>query len=274
MRNPRDTVVLITGAASGIGRACAERLARRGHRVFGADVSEDPPVFDAPVTMLYFDVDDDASVAAGVERVVAEAGRLDVVVNNAGFGIAGALEDTSVEEAKRQMETNFFGVFRVCRQVLPVMREQGSGLIVNVSSIGGLIALPFQGLYSATKFAVEGLSEALRMEVRPYGIRVVLIEPADMQTAFTARRRLTESTGAGSAYAESFRRALEVIEDDERHGSDPRRVARLLEHIVASRSPRLRYTVGASTERLAALLKRVLPGSAFEPIIRSHYEVE
>jgi len=218
------------------------------------------------------DVDDDESVASVVRQILAEAGRVDVVVNNAGFGIAGAIEDTSMAEARAQLETNFFGAVRVIREVLPHMRSQGSGLIVNVASIGGLIALPFQGLYSASKFALEGLSEALRMEVQPFGIRVALLEPADCRTGFTAARRMTAASASG-AYLQVFTRSLDVIEADEAHGAHPRIVARKLEKVIESRSPRLRYMVGAPGERLAAMLKRLLPYRLFEPIITSHYKV-
>jgi NAD(P)-dependent dehydrogenase (short-subunit alcohol dehydrogenase family) len=263
-------IVLITGSASGIGRACAEHLASRGHVVYGVDRRE--ASYASPVRALTMDVDDDLSVAETLDQVLTTTGRIDVVVNNAGFGIAGAIEDTSMEESRAQIETNFFGPLRVIRAVLPSMRSQGSGLIVNVASIGGLIALPFQGLYSASKFALEGLSEALRMEVEPFGIRVVLLEPADCRTGFTASRRRAAASTAGD-YHDAFARSLAVIESDENRGADPRLVARKLEAVMATPSPRLRYMVGAPSERLAAWLKRVLPYRVFGPIIRSHYRV-
>lgn len=268
---PEDKVILITGASSGLGRACAHYLAQRGYRVFGTSrhQQEQPSV---PFAWVQMDVDDDASVQRGVAEVLEQAGRLDVVVNNAGFGFGGAIEDTSLAEARAQLETSFFGTLRVCQAVLPSMRAQRSGLIINVSSLGGIIALPFQGLYSAAKFAVEGLSEALRMEVRPWGIGVVLIEPADFRTEFTARRRRTAAS-TGSPYAGAFERALAVIEHDELHGSSPEIVGRLLEWIIRSRSPRLRYMVGSFTELLAGILKPYLPQRLFEWIIRSHYKV-
>lgn len=263
-------VVLVTGAGSGLGRATAEYLAGAGHRVYGGDIEPRP---SAQVTMVPLDVTDDDSVAGGVAAVIEEAGRIDVLVNNAGFGIAGSIEDTSLEEAYRQFEVNFFGVVRMTRAVLPDMRRRGRGLIVNTSSIGGLISLPFQGLYAASKFAVEGFTEALRMELRPLGIVAVLIEPADFHTGFTAARRMAAASGEGSAYAREFRNALQVIEADELHGSDPRIVGPLIARIIDTPRPRLRYMVGSRSERLAAMLKRILPGSLFFPIIESHYRV-
>ena len=263
-------VILITGASSGLGRAGAHYLAKRGYRVFGTSRRQQEQA-SVPFTWLQMDVDDDTSVQEGVAAVLQQAGRLDVVVNNAGFGFGGAIEDTSLAEARAQIETNFFGTLRVCQAVLPSMRAQRSGLIINVSSLGGIIALPFQGLYSAAKFAVEGLSEALRIEVRPWGIHVVLVEPADFRTDFTARRRLTAGSG-DSPYAAAFERALAVIEHDETHGSDPELMGRVLERIIRSRSPRLRYMVGSFTELLAGILKPYLPPRLFEWIIREHYK--
>src|SRR5207244_3041916 len=167
---------------------------------------------------------------------------IDVVVNCAGFGVAGAIEDTVIASARAQFETNFFGVLRVCRHVLPLMRRERSGLIVNVSSIAGVLALPFQGIYSATKFALEGLTEALSVEVQRFGIRVVLVQAGDFRTAFTAARQHVTSTG--SPYAERFRQALDIAESDESNGCDPQRLARLLDRIIRSRRPRLRYGLG------------------------------
>ena len=162
----------------------------------------------ATVTMLNADVTDDRSVEQAVATVLDREGRLDIVVNNAGMGIAGPVENTSIEQAKRQLEVNFFGAFRVCRAVLPAMRSQRSGYIVNIGSIGGLVAIPYQAMYSASKFALEGLSEALRMEVRSFGIRVVIIEPGDHKTALTENRQVTEMSGGADAYSPSFEAAL------------------------------------------------------------------
>lgn len=265
-----NKVVLITGASSGLGLASARHLARCGYRVFGTS-RHSQAAGSEPFAWVQMDVDDEGSVRQGVAEVLQQAGRVDVVVNNAGFGIGGAVEDTSLAEARAQLETIFFGTLRVCQAVLPGMRAQRSGLIVNVSSLGGIIALPFQGLYSAAKFAVEGLSEALRIEVRPWGIHVVLVEPADFRTDFTARRRPAGDCGASSPYAAAFCRAMAVIEHDETHGSSPEMMGRLLARIIRSRSPRLRYMVGSFTEVLAGVLKPYLPQRLFEWIIRGHY---
>lgn len=275
-RRPEETVVLITGASSGIGRACAEHLARRGYRVFGTSRRAPFPPSPAPAgqpALIYMDVTDEESVRQAVKWIVHQAGRLDVVVNNAGFGIAGSVEDTSIEEAKAQLETNFFGVLRVCRTVLPVMRAQGGGLVVNISSLGGVIALPFQALYSASKFAVEGLTEALRLEAQPFGIRVTLVEPGDMRTGFTDRRVRVAASGEGSAYRARFERTLQVVEHDERHGGAPEAVAVLLERIIRLPRPAPRYRVGPVFQRLAAVLKGVLPACLFEWALAKYYRL-
>lgn len=259
--NGAGRVVLVTGASSGIGQSCAELLARRGHRVYGA----------SRTGSLRMDVRDEASVNAAVGSILAREQRLDVVVNNAGFGIAGAIEDTSLEEAREQFEVNFFGVLRVCRAALPVMRSQGQGTIINIGSIGGLIAIPYQGLYSASKFALEGLTESLRLEVRDFGIRVVLIEPGDHRTGFTQSRRAAAGAGAGSAYRAAFERAVARMAADEQAGPAPERVAALVARVMDARRPRLRYTAGPAAQRAAVWLKRWLPNTAVEAMVRQTY---
>ena len=261
-------VVLVTGASSGIGRACATHLAGRGYRVYGTSrrTGAGQP---GSVAMLVADVTDDRSVEQAVAAVLEREGRLDIVVNNAGMGIAGPVENTSIEQAKRQLEVNFFGAFRVCRAVLPALRSQRSGYIVNIGSIGGLIAIPYQAMYSASKFALEGLSESLRMEVRPFGVKVVIIEPGDHKTAITENR--TEMSGGTDAYGQSLQAALARTAHDEQSGPGPEQVARLLYRIVNTRDPRLRYTVGPATQRAAVWLKRLLPYSVTEYSMRSYF---
>jgi NAD(P)-dependent dehydrogenase (short-subunit alcohol dehydrogenase family) len=260
-RTSAPQVVLVTGASSGIGKSCAEFLSQAGYRVYSASRRSAFPV----------DVRDEASVLGAVADLMSREGRIDVVVNNAGIAVAGAVEDTSVEEAMGQFDVNFFGVLRVCRAVLPHMREQRSGCIVNIGSIGGLVAIPYQGLYSASKFALEGLSEALRMEVRPFGIRVVLIEPGDHRTALTENRRATAASGRNPAYRNRYERAVSRMETDERNGPAPEAVARLLRRVIKLKQPRLRYTVGPLSERAVPILKRALPYQAIERLMSRYY---
>jgi len=277
MTTTTPQIILITGASSGIGAACARHLASLGHRVYGTSRRAPEPGDAEPngdgIAMIRMDVTDEASVQRGVAHVVEREGRLDVLLNGAGDGIAGAVEDTTMDEARAQLDTNFFGALATCRAVLPVMRAQGDGLIVNVSSIGGGIGLPFQALYSASKFALEGMTEALRIEARPYGVRVVLVEPGDMRTGFTENRRLTAANTEGSPYYAACQRAVEVMAHDEMNGASPELVARLMVRIMASRSPRLRYMVGPIMEQVAWHLKHLLPGRVFEAGVRLYYKV-
>lgn len=272
MNKKNNKVILITGASSGIGKACAEYLSQRGYRVYGTS-RRIQQVNPESFKMIQMDVDNDNSVEQGVNLILEKEGRLDVVVNNAGFGIAGSIEDTSIEEAKAQLETNFFGVFRVCKAVLPIMRKQESGYIINISSIGGLISVPFQGLYCASKFAVEGMSEALRMEIKEFGIKVILIEPGDFHTGFTLHRRRTLESQKNSVYSEKFNNAVGAMTADEMNGFAPKRIACLVERIINSKTPCFRYTTGPIIERIAVLLRKILPQSVFEWVVMKSYKV-
>lgn len=274
-------IVLITGASSGIGKACAAHLYEQGYRVYGTsrkagDFPEIPSREERAspaLELIPMDVNSDESVKRAMEYIMNREGRLDVVVNGAGYGLAGAAEDTQVDEARAQMETNFLGVFRVCRVVLPIMRRQHGGYIVNISSIGGLIGIPFQSLYSASKFAVEGFTEALRAEVRRFGIHVVMIEPGDFHTGFTAHRRRATGVEKATVYKDRFTTALGVMEADEMKGPSPEKIGYLLEKIITTRSPRLRYMVGPASEKIAVELKKVMPSKLFERAIMWYYKI-
>jgi NAD(P)-dependent dehydrogenase (short-subunit alcohol dehydrogenase family) len=218
------------------------------------------------------DVTDGNSVARAIGTVIAQERRLDVIINSAGYGLAGAIENTSVAEAQQQLDVNFMGAFRVCRAVLGDMRRQGSGLIINISSLGGLFGLPFQGLYSASKFALEGLSESLRYEVRQYNIEVVLIEPGDIKTNITANRRVVAASD--TSYSQTFQSVLKTIKQEECNGADPNEVAKLVCKVVETRAPRARYTVGHWSQRMSAMMKRYAPYLIFESLLASFYGVK
>ncbi|MGC9397322.1 MAG: SDR family NAD(P)-dependent oxidoreductase [Anaerolineae bacterium] len=267
-----EKVILVTGASSGIGRACAIALAQQGHRVYGT--SRAPRSTDGNFTMLPMDVTDAASIQAAVQTLLERESRIDIVVNNAGIGYGGAVEDTAIEEAQATFETNFFGALRVCHAVLPAMREQGSGTIINISSIGGIISLPFQGLYSASKYALEAMSEALRMEVKRFGVHVVLVEPGDTNTQFTANRRSTRGAEENPVYREAYRGTLARIEADERNGAAPETIARAVLRIAASPRPKVRYVVGPFYQKLAVIVKRLIPSGLFERIIMMTYGIK
>lgn len=260
----RRPVVLVTGASSGIGAAAARLLADRGHTVVGVSRrAEAPPGVQTDA----MDVDDDASVRDGVAAVLASHGSLDVIVNAAGYGLAGPVESTSQEEARAQLETNFWGTVRVTREALPSLRASGHGLIVNVSSLAGVIAIPFQAYYTASKFALEGWSEALAYEVAPFGVGVTLVEPGNIASGFTAGRR-EAAAACAEPYRDAYRRAIEIMIRDEREAVGSEVVARTIATAVAARRPPRRITSGSTGERSTVLLRRFLPTRAFEWIGR------
>jgi short-subunit dehydrogenase len=261
--------ILVTGASSGIGQSTARLLAERGFTVFGTARKPDSTKREA-FTMLALDVRSDDSVRACVEQVIAKAGRLDVLVNNAGYAVTGAAEETSVEEAKAQFETNFFGIVRMVNAVLPAMRATGDGKIINISSLAGNTAIPYSAFYSATKFAVEGYSESLWYELRPFGISVSLVEPGFVKTPIAetspaAERTLPEYDKTRKRMMAAFGRALEG-------GIPPEQVARRVLQIVENKAPRLRYRVGAQATWLPRL-RNVIPWKVYAAGVRKTFAV-
>lgn len=244
-----NKVILITGASSGIGFDAARTLARQGHRVYAAARRTElmEPLRADGVEIMKMDVTDKASMAAGVEQLLAKEERIDVLVNNAGYGYFGAIENVSDAEARRQMEVNVFGLAEMTRLVLPTMRRQGSGRIVNTASIAGKIVLPFGGWYHVSKYSVEALSDALRMEVKPFGIDVAIIEPGGIKTdwGIIAAQHLTESS-RGTAYEAAAMPEAKLLDTAYRSNllSKPSVVTRAICRAVNSRHPRARYRIG------------------------------
>jgi NAD(P)-dependent dehydrogenase (short-subunit alcohol dehydrogenase family) len=273
MTTQRKGVVLITGASSGIGQACGLRLAEQGYSVYGTSRRASADSQQDTLSMIAMDVTSDASVERGVDLVLAREGRIDVVVNNSGIAVAGAIENTSMDEALEQLDVNFFGAVRVCRAALPIMRRQQRGYIVNIGSIGGLIGIPYQAMYSASKFALEGFTESLRLEARPFGIRVALIEPGDHKTPLTFNRRRAVGSQSDRVYRASFEAAIESMAHDEQNGPAPEGIARLLHRIVETPNPRLRYTIGPIAQRAAVFMKRLLPYAVTEYGMRAYYKL-
>jgi len=267
---PDRRVVLITGASSGVGQSTARLLAQHGFKVFGT--SRNPAAADAmaAVEMLPLDVRADDSVRGCVDAVVNRGGHLDVLINNAGYELAGALEELSSEEGRSQFETNFFGVVRMVDAVLPLMRRQKSGHIVNVGSLSGLAAIPFMGFYSASKFALEGYSEALRHEVKPFNIHVSLTEAGFLDTPMVKHRQLGANQIAD--YDPWRQRALHAIRAHEEKGPGPEVVAETLLRIVSSKSPRLRYLIGGQAKSIARL-RRFLPEGLFQSGVRRTFSI-
>lgn len=270
-------VALVAGASSGLGRAVAGRLAEDGYRTYaGARSFAVPSAAQAPegCMPIGMDVTDDASVQGAVAGVIAAEGRLDVLVNCAAILTLGACEDTSDAELRAVLETNLLGMARVTRAVLPHMRRAQGGRIIQLSSLNGRFAIPFQGAYAASKHAVEGWSEALALEVRRFGIQVTLVEPGDCHSGSQAYRRHAEAAQkSGSVYASAYACATRKIQHDEASGMDPDRVARAVARALKRRRPPARVVVARPDQRLALWLHGLLPGRWFGRIIAGYYAV-
>jgi NAD(P)-dependent dehydrogenase (short-subunit alcohol dehydrogenase family) len=265
-----DKVAIVTGASSGIGEATARRLHAMGYTVYAAArrVDRMAPLAGAGIRTAKLDITDDASLVGFVERVIAESGRVDVLVNNAGYGSYGAVEEVPLDEARRQFEVNVFGLARLSQLVLPHMRRQRAGRIINISSIGGKIYEPLGGWYHATKFAVEGLSDSMRLELAPLGIQVVVIEPGAIATEWSgiAGQHLLATSGHG-AYAEQANRiATFLTADPEGQASPPSVIADAVAKAATARRPRTRYAVGRGAKPILAA-RRILSDRTFDRLM-------
>jgi NAD(P)-dependent dehydrogenase (short-subunit alcohol dehydrogenase family) len=261
----RSPVVLVTGVSSGIGRAIATAFAEKGFEVFGT--SRNPRTTE-PVTgveLIQLDVTDNASVTAAVSTVVQRAGRIDILVNNAGAGVFGAAEETSIGQAQQLFETNFFGLARLTREVLPYLRAQRSGRIINIGSVLGFLPSPYGSFYAASKHAVEGYSESLDHETRDFGVRVSVVEPGYTNTSFEANA--TDADSPLGSYEAVRERVTQAITDALHNGDDPAVVARVVVKAATSRRPKLRYPAGPLARRLA-LLKKLAPAGLLDNGIR------
>ena len=294
MKKHYGNIVLVTGASSGIGKSCAEYLAAMCYRVYGTSRKAQEPSEQGmneaadgngnaqenrtgdrdrqgSVTMIRMDVCSEASVKAAIDYIIAREGEIGIVVNNAGMGIAGSVEDTSPEEAFLQFDTNFFGVHRVTRQVLPHMRKNGRGLIINISSVGALFPIPYQSMYVASKAAVEVMSGSLRNELRNFGIRVCVVEPGDTKTGFTGNRLFVKEGGEDSAYHLHSRKSIAVMEKDELNGPDPIVVAKAVARAIKRKNPPACITVGMGYKALV-FLKRLVPRSFESFVVAKMYK--
>jgi len=265
-------VALVTGASSGIGEATARKLLDAGYRVYAGArrVARMQPLAAAGATLLELDVTDDASMLAAMATIEAETGRLDALVNNAGYGSYGSLEDVPLEEGRRQFEVNVFGLARLTQLALPMMRAQGSGRIVNVTSIGGKIGEPFGSWYHATKFAVEGMSDSLRMELHPFGIDVIVIEPGAIKTEWNgiAREGLLKYSG-DSAYRVGARQHVNMLANADQGSmpSKPEVVAATIVKSILAAQPKTRYATGGGA-RAILCLRSLLSDRAFDGLMR------
>lgn len=261
-------VVLVTGGSSGLGQAMCSRLAAAGHTVIGT--GRDPKEQPHGYTLVAMDITDEASVGRAVQEVLARHGRIDVLINNAGLGIQGPAEDITPELGQRLFDANFFGLHRVCRAVLPGMRAQGKGLIINVSSIAANFGLPYRAFYSASKAAVDRYSEALSIELKPFGVKVVVVQPGEFNTRIATGRLRPEHISP--AYTKGYDRAMEVLGGSLHYSRDPDELAVVVARIINDPTPALTYRVAQGVQKLSVLLKKLLPGRRFERMVGKHYE--
>jgi NAD(P)-dependent dehydrogenase (short-subunit alcohol dehydrogenase family) len=267
-----EKVALVTGVSSGIGRVTAGLLARSGFRVFGAfRGNPEAKKVSEEVELVCVDVRDEASVRSCVQAVLDRAGRIDALVNNAGYTLIGSLEETGIEEAKQLFETNFFGVLRMTQAVLPFMRDQRSGRIANIGSVVGLVPAPYQGIYCATKHALEGYSESLDHEVRQFGIRVSVIEPSFTRTNIAQNSQATANLL--KAYNDGRNHVFKAIPENIAKGGTPLGVAEVVLRALTSQSPRPRYPVGREAKFLSSI-RKFAPSSLFDKGLRKQFQLD
>ena len=264
-------VVLITGGSSGIGKSIGEFLHHKGFVVYGTSRNPDA-VTNAVFPLVALDVRNPESIQAAVAKIIETTGKLDVVINNAGVGITGPLEEIPTSEIKNNFETNFFGPIEVMKAVLPQMRQQKSGLIINVTSIAGYMGLPYRSVYSASKGALELITEALRMEVKSFGIHITNVAPGDFATNI-ASGRFHAPLVKGSAYEVPYGDTLKMMDEHVDSGSDPNDMAVAVYNIIQSPNPKIHYKIGAFMQKFSIVLKRLLPDKVFEKMLMNHYKL-
>ena len=265
-------IVLITGGSSGIGKSIGNFLASKGFKVYGTTRNRAKyPDFN-DFDLLELDVSKTTSITEAVSKLLAQEGRLDVLINNAGVGITGPIEETPHEEILKAFDTNFHGPLHMIKAVLPLMRKQGSGLIINITSIAGYMGLPYRGIYSATKSALEITTEALRMEIKDFGIHMTNLAPGDFATNI-ANGRYHAPVLDDSAYKEAYGKTLALINEGVSSGDDPIQVAHKVYGIIKTKHPKGHYKVGSFMQKFSIILKRTLPDKAYEKLLLNHYKL-
>ncbi|WP_248722831.1 SDR family oxidoreductase [Seonamhaeicola sp. ML3] len=264
-------VVLITGGSSGIGKSIGEYLADRDYKVYGTSRNPDK-YLDSKFPILALDVKDSLTINSTVAKVIENEGRLDVLINNAGAGITGPIEEIPEEEIKNNFETNFFGPINVIKAVLPQMRKQGDGLIINVTSIAGYMGLPYRGVYSASKGALELITEAFRMELKDFNIKMTNIAPGDFATNIAAGRYHAPLLD-DSPYKTPYSNTLDLMNTHVDSGSDPNLMAKEVYKIINNPNPKIHYKVGEFMQKFSIVLKRILPDKVYEKLLMNHYKI-
>lgn len=266
-------IVFITGGSSGIGKAIGIFLSEKGYRVYGTSRNPEKHSNNVPFSLLQMDVTNEGSIQNAVEKILTFEGRIDVLINNAGIGITGPIEETPDEEIRKAFETNFYGPVNVIKAVLPTMREQASGHIVNITSIAGYMGLPYRGIYSATKSALEITTEALRMETQQFGVHMTNIAPGDFATNIAAGRYHAPVLD-GSPYNGAYSRTLDIMNEHVDKGEDPMKVAKAVYRIINSKNPKVHYRVGAFLQKFSIVLKKILPDRMYERMLMNHYKLK
>ncbi len=264
-------VVLITGGSSGIGKSIGEFLHQKGFIVYGTSRNPEK-IINSIFPLIALDVRDTDSIHLAVAKIIQDSGRLDIVINNAGVGITGPLEEIPMVEIKNNFETNFFGPIAVIKAVLPQMRIQKSGFIINITSIAGYMGLPYRSVYSASKGALELITEALRMEVKPFGIKITNIAPGDFATNIAAGR-FHAPVIQGSDYEQVYGSILKTMDSHVDSGSNPNEMAEAVFQIIQENNPKIHYKVGAFMQKFSIVLKRMLPDKIYEKMIMNHYKL-
>lgn len=263
-------VILVTGGSAGIGKAVATYLASKGHVVYGSSRKSEVGLTSLGYHIIRMDVTDEEMVTKAVEQIISKHGKIDVLVNNAGLGMAGPLESTTDAEAKAIFNTNVFGVLNTCRVVAPYLR-QSKGNIINITSIGGMFGLPYRGIYCSSKSAVEAISEVLSMELWQFGVNVSIIEPGDFKTKINENRINARSIDK-DVYS-NFDAVLDQINTEVSGAQDPILIAKTVESILLKKRPKLRYRVATPMQRFSVFLHKTLPGRLFEKLLTSHYRL-
>lgn len=262
-------VVLVTGASSGIGKSIASYLKDRNYTVYGTSRNPDKNS-DSLIQLVAMDVQSQQSIDQAIDYVIAQESRIDVLINNAGVGITGPMEETPIDAVKNAMDTNFYGPLRVLQAVLPHMRKAASGRVINITSIAGYMGLPYRGIYSATKGALEIATEAYRMECAHLNIHFSNVAPGDFATNIAASR-FHAPVVAGSDYEQGYAHTLQLINDHVDDGNDPIQVAQKIHAVLQENSPGIHYKVGSFMQKFSIILKRFLPEKTYENMLKKHY---
>ncbi len=264
-------IVLITGGSSGIGKSIGEFLTGKNFKVYGTSRNPNNSA-DVGFPLVTLDVTKNETIKTAISEIIEKEGGIDVLINNAGIGITGPIEETPEEEIKKAFDTNFFGPLNVTKAVIPHMREQGRGLIINITSIAGYMGLPYRGIYSATKGALELTTEAFRMELKDFNIKMTNVAPGDFATNIAAGRYHAPVLD-GSPYKKAYKNTLEIMNQHVASGKDPDVMARVIYKIIETKDPRGHYKVGEPLQKFSIALKRILPDKIYEKMLLKHYKL-